>query len=113
MRLMHKVNIGKCNIILNLNFEQENLDEYKYIQNQMKLYKKYKLYLKNSLEVIKQIFEYNGGTTGNYLFSNHNTNLYFDEILAIKIKENSQKIESRKLMFGNMNDVIFNSNLKN
>ena len=40
MRLMHKVNIGKCNIILNLNFEQENLEGFKLIQNQMKIYKK-------------------------------------------------------------------------
>ena len=74
MRLMHKVNIGKSNIILNLNFEQENLDGYQIIQNQIKLYKNYKLHLKNSLNLITQIYEYNGGTTGNFLFSNHTTN---------------------------------------
>ena len=44
MRLLHKINIGKCNIILNLNFEQENLDEFKYIQNHWNYIKKYKLY---------------------------------------------------------------------
>ena len=38
MRLMHKVNIGKCNIILNLNYEIENLDGYEIIQNHMNLY---------------------------------------------------------------------------
>ena len=83
MRLMHKVNIGKCNIILNLNYEKENLDGYQSVQHHMNLYKKYKLLLKNSLKIITQIYEYNGGTTGNYLFSNHTTNLYFDEILQI------------------------------
>ena len=109
MRLMHKVNIGKCNIILNLNFEQENLEGFKLIQNQMKIYKKYKMHLKNSLNVITQIYEYNGGTTGNYIFSNHNTNLYFDEILALKIKENSQRIEARKALYENINNIIFNT----
>ena len=113
MRLMHKVNIGKCNILLNLNFEQVNLDAYKYIQKQIKIYKKYKALLKNSLKVINQIYEYNGGTTGNYLFSNHNTNLYFDEILAINIKEKSQKINSRRTLYENINNIIFNNNLNN
>ncbi len=113
MRLIHKVNIGKCNIILNLNFEQENLNEYKFIQNQMKIYKKYKTHLQNSLDVITKIYEYNGGTSGNYLFSNHNTNIYFDEILAIKIKENSQKIETRKALYSNINKIIFNNNFNN
>ena len=113
MRLMHKVNIGKCNIILNLNFEEENIEGYQLIQNQIKIYKKYKSLLKNSLNIITQIYEYNGGTTGNYLFSNHNTNLYFDEILALKIKENSIKIEARKSLYGNINDIIFNNNLNN
>ena len=113
MRLIHKVNIGKFNIILNLNFEQENLNEFKLIQNQMKIYTKYKMYLKNSLKVITQIYEYNGGTTGNYLFSNNNTNLYFDEILAIKIKESSQKILARKALYENINNIIFNTNYNN
>ena len=113
MRLMHKVNIGKCNIILNLNFEQENLEGFKLIQNQMKIYKKYKMHLKNSLNVITQIYEYNGGTTGNYIFSNHNTNLYFDEILALKIKENSQRIEARKALYENINNIIFNTSYNN
>ena len=49
-----------------------------------------------TLKIITQIYEYNGGTTGNYLFSNHTTNLYFDEILAIKIKESNIKMEARK-----------------
>ena len=111
VRLMHKVNIGKCNLILNLNFEQKNIDGYQLIQNQMKIYEKYKSYLKNSLNVITQMYEYNGGTTGNYLFSHHNTNLYFDEILAIKIKSNTIKIEARKSLYENINDKLFSNNL--
>ena len=113
MRLMHKVNIGKCNIILNLNYEQENLDGYQIVQHHMNLYKKYKLLLKNSLKIITQIYEYNGGTTGNYLFSNHTTNLYFDEILAIKIKESNIKMEARKSLYTNINNIIFNNKLIN
>ena len=113
MRLIHKVNIGKTNIILKLNFEQENLEGYKIIENQIKIYKKFKLLLKNSLKVIIQIYEYNEGTTGNYLFSNHSTNEYFDEILAINIKESSLKMEARKTLYNNINDIIFSTNLRN
>ena len=107
VRLLHKVNIARCNIFLNLNYEQENIEEYKIIQNQMKIYQKYKSLLKNSLKIITELYDYNGGTSGNYLFSYHKTNLYFDEILAIKIKENSQKIEARKIMYGKLNGIIY------
>ena len=113
MRLMHKVNIGKSNIILYLNFEQENLEGYKIIENQIKIYKKLKSLLKNSLNIITQIYEYNGGTSGKYLFSNLSTNEYFEEILAINIKQSSIKMEARKTLYNNINNIIFSTNLNN
>ena len=113
MRLMHKVNIGKSNIILYLNFEQENFEGYKIIENQIKIYKKLKSLLKNSLNIITQIYEYNGGTSGKYLFSNLSTNEYFEEILAINIKQSSIKMEARKTLYNNINNIIFSTNLKN
>ena len=60
---MHKVNIGKCNIILNLNYEQENLDGYQIIQHHMNLYKKYKVEIfyhtpgKNHLAFTQQLID--------------------------------------------------------
>ena len=110
MRLVHKVNNLNCNIFLNFNFEQENLYDYKLIEHQIKLYKKYKTYLNNSLGVIFQIYEYNGGITGNYLFSNYKTNTFFDKILTIKLKEMSKGIGEKKSYYRKINKMILLSN---
>ena len=107
---IHEINRVKCNIILNLNFEQENFELLKLIQNQFNLYKKYKMLFKNSLELITQIYEYNGGTTGNYLFSKHNTNLYLDEILGIIIEERTSRNELNKKLHKQINNIILNNN---
>ena len=108
MKLIHKISIAKTNLILNANFdEEEKCEEYKYIKNQIKLYKKYKNYVYNSFNVIKKIFDYNKNDIDNKLFNNHLTNLYLDEILALKLKTSSQRINSRNVWYKNLNKIIY------
>ena len=111
MKLIHKVSIAKCNLILNINFDEENLEEYKIIQNQINIYKKYKNLLNNSFKVIHKIFDYNKIDPDNKLFNNNLTNLYLDEILALKLKENSQRITSRKSWYKSINKIIYENNV--
>lgn len=104
--LIYQVNKVKCNIILNLNFEEENINGYQYIQHQMILYKKYKAYLKNSFKLITQIYKYNEGKSEKKLFNNDETNLYFEKILRLKIEENNKKIKEKKAIIENIDQNI-------
>ena len=110
MKLMHKVSIAKSNLILNINFDDVNNDEYRCIQNQIKIYKKYKDLMDNSLKVIKKIYDHNKNDLKNKLFDNHLTDLYLDEILALKLKGNSQTITSRKFWYKSINKIIYKVN---
>ena len=106
MKLIHKVSIAKCNLILNINFDEENSKEYKIIENQIKMYKKYKNLLHNSFKVINKIFDYNINDSEQKLFNNNLTSIYLDEILALKLKVNSQRISSRENWYKNINKII-------
>ena len=55
MKLVHQVSIAKCNIILNINFEEEDLEKYNIIRRQISLYKKYKSLRNNSMMIIAKI----------------------------------------------------------
>ena len=57
--LIKNISQTKLNIILMLNEEDDSLKEYKSIQNQLEMYKEYKTLVNNSIELIKQIYEYN------------------------------------------------------
>ena len=113
MKLIHKVSIAKCNLILNINFDEEFPEEYKIIEKEINQYKKYKMLLNNSLKVIKKIFDYNIKDIENKLFDNHLTSLYLDEILALKLKTNSQTISNRKLWFKSINKILYATNFIN
>ena len=110
MKLIHKVSIAKCNLILNINFDEENTKEYKIIENQIKIYKKYKNLIYNSFKVINKIFDYNINDSDQKLFNNNLTSIYLDEILALKLKENSQRISSRTTWYKNINKMINENN---
>ena len=118
MKLIHKVSIAKTNLILNINFEEEeNIDEYKIIKNQINVYRKYKNLLDNSLKVINKIFDYNANDLENKLFDNHFTGIYLDEIISLKLKSISQTIVSRHKWYNSLNKIIrrniFIPNFKN
>ena len=110
MKLVHKVSIVKCNIILNINFEEEDLEKYNIIRSQISLYKKYKSLRNNSMMIITKIYHYNRNDLDNKLFDNHMTDLYLDEILALKLKEMSQTISSRSSWYKNINEILFKHN---
>ena len=112
MKLIHKVSIAKCNLILNINFD-EFPEEYKIIEKEIEHYKKYKNLLNNSFKVINTIFDYNKNDIDNKLFDNHLTSLYLDEILALKLKNNSQTISSRKLWYKSINNILYDNNFIN
>ena len=107
MKLIHKVSIAKCNIILNINFDEINSKEYEIIKDQIEIYKKYKLYLNDTFNVIVKIFDYNKNDLDNKLFDNHLTNIYLNEILTMKLKSNSQKIETKKFWYKSLNQIIY------
>ena len=107
MKLIHKVSIAKCNIILNINFDDVNSKEYEIIKDQIEIYKKYKLYLNDTLNVIAKIFDYNKNDLDNKLFDSHLTNIYLNEIITLKLKSNSQKIESKKFWYKSLNQIIY------
>ena len=106
MKLIHKVSIAKTNLILNINFEEENKVEYKIIKNQINLYRKYKNLLENSLTIINKIFDYNSNDLENKLFDNHFTGIYLDEIISLKLKSVSQTIVSRHKWYNSINKMI-------
>jgi hypothetical protein len=107
MKLIHKVSIAKCNIILNINFDDVNSKEYEIIKDQIEIYKKYKIYLNDTLNVIAKIFDYNKNDLDNKLFDSHLTNIYLNEIITLKLKSNSQKIESKKFWYKSLNQIIY------
>ena len=113
MNLVYIVSYPKSNIILNINFEDENSEEYKIIENQIKLYKKFKNYLNNSLELIIKIFDYNQNNLNNELFNNHLTSIYLDLIISLKLKTNNQKTISLKNWYKNMNQIIYRNRFIN
>ena len=65
--LIQNISQTKLNIIVMLNEEDASLKEYKSIQNQLDIYKEYKSLVKNSLEIIVQIYECNKKNEKNYL----------------------------------------------
>ena len=109
MKLIHKVSIAKCNLILNIDFEEENSEKYNNIRKQINLYKKYKSLRSNSMMIISKIYDYNRNDLDNKLFDNHLTDLYLDEILALKLKTTSQTISSRKSWYKNINDILLSN----
>ena len=74
------------------------------------MYKKYKSLRNNSMMIITKIYHYNRNDLDNKLFDNHMTDLYLDEILALKLKEMSQTISSRSSWYKNINEILFKHN---
>ena len=60
--------------------------------------------------IITKIYHYNRNDLDNKLFDNHMTDLYLDEILALKLKEMSQTISSRSSWYKNINEILFKHN---
>ena len=109
MKLVHKVSIAKCNLILNIAYEEENSEKYNGIRNQINLYKKYKSLRNNSMKMINNIYDYNRNDLDNKLFDSHSTDLYLDEILALKLKNTNQKISSSKSWYKSINDILYSN----
>ena len=104
----------KLNIILMLNEEDTSLKDYKSILNQLDIYKDYKNLVNNSLDIIKQIYEYNKKNEVK-LFTNQNTISYFDNIILNKLSMDSQRMTDKRTKlrekksfsykFFNINDI--------
>ena len=113
MKLLHKVCLSKCNLILNINFDEVNSEEYAIINNQINLYKKYINLLNNSLNVFCKIFEYNKNNNDKKLFDNHSTNRYLEEILVLKLKASTPLISFKRSFYKSFNDRIYNNHFIN
>ena len=113
IKLIHKVVYIKCNLILNTNFEGENLEEYKIIQDKINYYKKFKNLTNNSLKVINKIFDYNKKDIDTKLFNNHLTDSFLNEIVELKLKISSSTIDSEKNFYKNINGTIYRNDIVN
>ena len=106
--LIKSASSAKLNIIYLLN-EQENpsLKEYEVIANQIKIYKDFNSNLNNSLDVIKQIFEYNQKSPDNKLFNNQYINSAFDETITAKLTMNSQTMTDEREKYKKEKSILF------
>ena len=104
--LIQNISQTKLNIILMLNEEDASLKEYKTIQNQLGIYKEYKSLVKNSLEIIVQIYEYNKKNEKK-LFTNHNTFSAFDKIISNKLSMDSQRMTDRRSKLREKKSFLF------
>lgn len=95
--LIQSISLTRLNIILMLNEEDPSLKEYKSIQCQIDMYKEYKNLINNSLNVIKQIHEYNSNSNNEHkLFSNQNTISSYDQIILNKLSMDSQNMTDKR-----------------
>ena len=104
--LIKNISQTKLNIILMLNEEDDSLKEYKSIQNQLEMYKEYKTLVNNSIELIKQIYEYNKKNEQK-LFNNHNTFSSFDNIISNKLSMDTQKMTDRRTKLREKKSFLF------
>ena len=93
--LIQSISLTRLNIILMLNQEDSSLKEFKSIQSQLNIYKEYKDLIKNSLEVINQIYEYNKNNDQK-LFNNQNISVAFDNIISNILTMDSQRMTDKR-----------------
>jgi hypothetical protein len=89
-----------------LNEEDASLKEYNSIQNQLNIYKEYKTLVNNSLNIIKQIYEYNKNNEQK-LFTNQNTVTSFDSIISNKLSMDSQRMTDRRTKLREKKTFLF------
>ena len=105
--LIQSISITKLNIILMLNDEDSSLKEFKSIENQLNMYKEYKSLVNNSLNIIKQIYEYNNNNSEQKLFTNQNTVLNFDKIISNKLSMDSKNMTDRRTKLREKKSFLF------
>ena len=94
--LVKAVSLTKLNLILMLNDEDSNTEEFNIIKNQIDEYKEYKKLVDNSFETIKKIYDYNKENNEKKIFNNQNTYLSFDEIISNKLTMNSKGMTDKR-----------------
>ena len=92
------------------NEDDDSLKEYKSIQNKLDMYKEYKTLVNNSIELIKQIYEYNKKNEQK-LFNNHNTFSSFDNIISNKLSMDTQKMTDRRTKLLKKNHFHLNTSI--
>ena len=111
MKLIHELCCAKINFLLIINYnDEEEKEEYKYIKDQISLYKKHKNFVNNSLKIIIKIIEYNKKDVDKQLFNNHLTSIYLDEILSLQIKSSSERLHTTYQWFNSLNEIIYSNN---